>query len=480
MGAVAVILTVATVATLSVKDTVQAGTKAAMQRELQQLNTALNNFEAAGGVITPGMDTVEEVIEALKGGVDLAGGTFDPLATDPALRVSMDGDTYELGYTPEEGFAYSPASGTGDPITGAGEMGVASGTYPFDVTSAGSVREAADYFAGLDSTDPARQSYVDAFNAARNFLGEEDLKEIGNIITGNGVYTIGNEWTLPSPDYQILALDDGIWERMARLMYSHESFEEGRAEQEAAAAGGWENLIKNWYTHPGSRYRSHLTSNLLPAALNQEETQVGRFSGVVTPELFGALPGDNADWAAATAQFAGEDGWKKYLVMDSVAMITRYRELNNEPHGESMTLPRSWIRNVDWTKVPSGQGFNFDRDDLSGLNLTGFSPQGVSFWATNLTGAKGLTAEGLAQTISLASVNLAGTGITKESLRQALVAAGKTPGSWNPEFNWNGSNSPETPSMFGEIHFNLDTITFDDAPPLNPWASPTPTPRPSP
>jgi len=108
-----------------------------MQRELQQLNTALNNYEAAGGVIPDTADTnVQDALDALKDGVDLAStaGDFTPLVTDPSLSVALDGESYNLDYTPGDGFSYVPSSGTGDSITGGGALGNPAGTYPFDIT----------------------------------------------------------------------------------------------------------------------------------------------------------------------------------------------------------------------------------------------------------------------------------------------------------------------------------------------------------
>jgi Tfp pilus assembly protein PilE len=47
LGAVAVTITLAALALLSAKDSIMAGQRSAVQRELQSLNSVLNNYKAA-------------------------------------------------------------------------------------------------------------------------------------------------------------------------------------------------------------------------------------------------------------------------------------------------------------------------------------------------------------------------------------------------------------------------------------------------
>jgi len=82
LGAVAVLATVATVSVISVKDSVQAGQKASAQKEIQNLNAALESFKSAGGVI-PENATAAEAIGALQRGVDLSGSEYVPLVSVP-------------------------------------------------------------------------------------------------------------------------------------------------------------------------------------------------------------------------------------------------------------------------------------------------------------------------------------------------------------------------------------------------------------
>lgn len=78
LGAVAGAATLATVSVVSIQDSVKAGQRASVQRELQHLNTALQNFKSAGGVIPP--DTsAEAAVTALQVGTNLEGSNFSPL-----------------------------------------------------------------------------------------------------------------------------------------------------------------------------------------------------------------------------------------------------------------------------------------------------------------------------------------------------------------------------------------------------------------
>jgi Tfp pilus assembly protein PilE len=121
LGATAVLVTLATISVVSIRDSVQAGQKATLQREVQQLNTALEEYKSAGGVI-PEDTAVEDVLTLLKDGVDLAGDgdkDYASLVTDPPLQMQVAGETYDLTYTPQEGFAYTNANGEG--IGGSGQ-----------------------------------------------------------------------------------------------------------------------------------------------------------------------------------------------------------------------------------------------------------------------------------------------------------------------------------------------------------------------
>lgn len=125
LGAVAVVATIATVSVISVKDSVQAVQKASAQREVQTLNSALQSFKSAGGVIGE-TATVDEALQAIKDGVDLAGSEYAPLlANEPQMEVNIAGETFDLAYDPEDGFSYVNGTGAGIGL-GGGELGTAS------------------------------------------------------------------------------------------------------------------------------------------------------------------------------------------------------------------------------------------------------------------------------------------------------------------------------------------------------------------
>jgi type II secretory pathway pseudopilin PulG len=111
LGATAVLATLATVSIVSIKGTVQAGQRSAVQRELQTLNTALQNFKSAGGVLSNDLNALDAVLELQKG-TELAGGDFMPLASDPPeMNLFVAGEPFELQYDPEAGFTYLGENG---------------------------------------------------------------------------------------------------------------------------------------------------------------------------------------------------------------------------------------------------------------------------------------------------------------------------------------------------------------------------------
>ena len=121
LGATALIATLATVSVISVKDSVAAGQRASVQRELQGLNTSLANFKSAGGVI-PDNASIEDAIAALQTGVSIAGtdSNYAPLTSVPDLSMMIGGVPYEYVYDPVDGFSCAPVEGMGDTFTGAG------------------------------------------------------------------------------------------------------------------------------------------------------------------------------------------------------------------------------------------------------------------------------------------------------------------------------------------------------------------------
>jgi len=200
LGAVAVIATVATISVIAVKDSVQAGQRSAVQRELQHLNSALQNFRSAGGAV-PVDAEADAVVNLLREGVDFSGSNFTPLSADPAMTREIAGVPYSLEYDDENGFTYEPESGEGGVLGGSGSEN-ANNTFPFDVTDAADAQAA---LAELGALEPGTQEYNDmlaALNAA-NMLGtisDEDL-------SGAGLIELGGQWMPQAEAYAIYAQD---------------------------------------------------------------------------------------------------------------------------------------------------------------------------------------------------------------------------------------------------------------------------------
>jgi hypothetical protein len=470
LGATAVLLTVATIATISVKDTVAAGSQATMQRELQQLNTALNNFEAAGGVMPAEADAdIEAALLALKEGVDLAGdsGEYASLVTDPNLAVALEGETYNLDYTPGEGFAYVPASGTGDPITGGGVLGAASGTYPFDVTDPAKVREAVQYFRGLDPADPLRQEYVNAFNVVRNLgtIPENDIETLRRDLAEADVYEINNTWAIPEPTNTQNLLVDREWEEMIKRMYL--SMSQWRYANPETRDAALDTFIQNNLANHGgdwSKMGSAVFADLFLASHGDPGFVANIYLGDLSPEdrlavtssmtsgqlydYFGARQNANVSnlwtgnpllqkyappttvtqWANATQLLAGEDGREQLAALRQM-----------EAAG---TIGTNWARNIDWSKVSNAQnlplwGIDFSGTNIkgsllnsyynvgspmsqaplyganfTGSNLSGFDPSGRSLQRSNFSAVSGLTGSDFNKASSIMAINLSNTNLT--------------------------------------------------------------------
>jgi len=173
LGAVAVTLTLATVSVVSIKDAVSAGQKAAAQRELQTLNTSLQNFLSAGGAIRPGAD-IAEALEDLRTGIELSGSEFSPLSDLPPLSLSIAGEAYELTYDPEDGFSYVSASGEGLGLAG---QELASAGASGNAINDANVGDYLTQLAMLDSTDPEYAALLEqlAVAVASGDLSPESL-----------------------------------------------------------------------------------------------------------------------------------------------------------------------------------------------------------------------------------------------------------------------------------------------------------------
>lgn len=198
LGAVAVIATVATLAVISIKDTVQAGQRSAAQKELQHLNSALQNFRSAGGAVSP-TTGVEAVVDLLRDGVDLSGSDFTPLSTDPAMTRDIAGMPYSLEYDDENGFSYAPESGDGGVLGDSGVETVGN-TFPFDVNDPAAAQVALEDLALLDPGTAEYNDLLSALNAA-NMLGTLSDQELADA----GLIEHEGQWQDPVDIYPIYA-----------------------------------------------------------------------------------------------------------------------------------------------------------------------------------------------------------------------------------------------------------------------------------
>jgi type II secretory pathway pseudopilin PulG len=342
LGVVAVVLVIATVSMISVKDSVTAGQRAVAQRELQTLNTALNDFTNAGGVIKP-TAKVDEVVLALRKGVELAGSDFIPLTSEPLMETAIAGIPYKLNYGKAEGFTYQPTSGSGEILGGTGGgytpaadagtgIGVAETNYPFDITDPAAVDQALNYLRSLDPSDPVIGQYLNALNSAYTYgtadsdaltaggLGEyegtwvlADTARLQNMRNGELTLARGGSWEDLSTD-QKNALLGTLEESLVRLdgRTNWEDLTQEQKEQVATAAGTaqvltlWAPIFKNlewemfldhnyfghkgvWFTPPQPWWGSNYTPK---EGIVDGAAFVGVHNNQIGVDLYGA------DWSA--------------------------------------------------------------------------------------------------------------------------------------------------------------------------------------
>lgn len=166
LGAVSVLAVVAAVSVVAVKDSLQAGQRSAIQRELQTINSALSSFKAAGGTIVDNSPAMG-VIRQMRGGTgsDLE---YSPLIKDPEEAKELGDQTYRLAYDDTTGFNYLPDDSQevsfGD--SGSEIAPEEASAYAFDPSSQSAAAQALQALASLHPEDPAYSAALDALNAA--------------------------------------------------------------------------------------------------------------------------------------------------------------------------------------------------------------------------------------------------------------------------------------------------------------------------
>lgn len=241
LGATAVVMTVASVTVISVKDTLTASQRSAVQRELQSLNSALNNFKATGGVIAHG-SSAEDAVRAMRG-VGVNDMDYQPLINDPDWLKQIGGETYRLDYNDESGFSYIPDSALSATFTDGGREAnqPGAGGYQFDPTNPGEIASALDRLASLNPEDPEYAAILRALNDAAELgaLSADDLMTAG-LVEYNG------EWMPPqaaqfnhAQDAQDLMVSGTPW---TGLSSDQQSAYANLYPQAAVQAGGGEAL----------------------------------------------------------------------------------------------------------------------------------------------------------------------------------------------------------------------------------------------
>ena len=421
-GAVALALTLATVSLLSVKGTITAGQRSSALAEIQTLNSAWNNYKNAGGVIA-GND-VESALTALKTPLQLAGSS-DYLAYngDPSRTVKVGSDTYDLSYDPATGFSY--VSGLGDELGfnsggASGNGGGGNSGYPFDITDPGAFADAIAAFEALPFGDPARQAYLDAFNAARALgtVPAGDLTAMDSALADSGALKIDGEWVEPPFDYRDPT-------QLADAMNNIESYR-GTAEYEAAIAA----LNAGKVTSPS--LATDLTNNIVDEFRNAVNT--GNSSGIDWAPLAGVnfvnggrpIRGVSMPWTVSPFG-PGSPG------------VFALNNLENPPGSIPAAFNSPTLNYSHWnlsganlsTYAMTGLNFaaaNFSNTilptNLSGSNFYLTNLSGRDFSGSNLTGAN-LAAVNLSGTVlptNLTGVSLVSTDLSNRDLSSSILA----------------------------------------------------------
>ena len=378
LGAAALITTLATVSVLSVKDSITAGQKASIQRELQGLNTSLANFKSAGGVISEGAGAAEALAE-LQAGVNLSGSSYSPITSVPELSATIGGTAYELAYDPTAGFSYVPSGeNAGEVFAGAGAVdgvGLGGVTYPFDITDPAAVSKALADFANMDPSSAGYQDYLDAFNATStmNTLPAESLAAIDSALSGEGLIQAGGNWEVPAFD-----VNDPV------------------------AVANAVTMLPSLRSDP-DQFRAYVSSlnlaleNADPALTSQ--IQAGLWKEFQLAGWNGALDLEDGEGYRYTYGLGVKDAdWSKIDLTGKDISSTWY---------DYWELPGMNISGEQLSKATYLSNLN-----LAGMNLTGFDAAGKDLSGVILAGATGLTGAQLNSATTLTGANLNGVNLT--------------------------------------------------------------------
>lgn len=392
-----------------------------MQRELQGLNSTLNAFKGAGGVIPDGA-TAEEALKAIREGTKLAGSDYTPLASEPPLNMEVGGEQYNLVYDPETGFSYQSADGLG--ISGSGEDEFSPGGvgYPFDITNPAAVAQALETFKELDPNSPMFQDYLNAFNAAKEFqtLPQGTLDDIDKSLGDAGLVSVNQQWERP-------VFDIRNPQAVAEALTQAPSYRGTEA------------------------YQNYIAS--LNAALGQPGADPLAISAGLQAEFLAAVRGRNADALSAD--------WSKVPL-------------------EGMNISGLNLSGTNVTGEQLNVLSNLTNVRLNNMDLTGFDPTGKNLQGARFNNATGITVAQLTAAANLDSTDLtgldfAGATFSGKSLRNVTIrdplnfdGSSLNGAALLNSLNLQGTNltgfDPSTVARWGNADpFNDSNINFNNA-----------------
>lgn len=390
LGVTALIATIATISIISIKDTVAAGQRSAVQKELQGLNTSLNNFKAAGGVILDGA-TVNDALAALKAGTPLGGAAYSPLTSLPELSKTVAGAQYSLAYDPVTGFSYVPSGEViGEVFAGAGAsdgVGANGEAYPFDITDPSAVDNALAEFSGMSPTDSNYQNYIDALVAAESFgaISNEQISGIETAFLDKGLTKSGSEplFDVSSPSAALTAAQS-----LATLRSDATAYPEMIDSLNLALVtltGNDKQAVNNAMTS------ELITNTQMNNFYNFDQRGPIRYD--VQRTKSGAITG--SDWTGVNLTGVYLDGCD--------------------------------LTGIDVSGAQLSKAASLYRTNLAGTNLSGLNPSGLAMFGANLMGATGIDVNLLGAASPIMYADLRGTGISLATLREAVIKAGKNP-----------------------------------------------------
>jgi len=409
MGAVTVVSALAVLAVVSTKDMVLSGQRSAVQRELQMLNGALQQFRAAGGVI-PDDASAAAAVRKLREGVGIEGGNYAPLTTDPKMNMEIGGEPYELSYDPDPGFSYVNADGEGMGLAG-GELtptlgaGAGAGEYPFDITDPLAIASALDELDMLDPDSPEYQDYLNALGAAMSLggLGEDAENLLRDSMDSRGYVYDPDTGTWGPRPFGVYP-DASHLPPSGPLLASFNAFGFKPSTIEAFLNGLLERYgysdIPSWAEDEGG-----VTFEFLAFGKGYSDPALDYFNNLGPLEqtsLYRALLEEDA--AAAGSMLR--------LLYSNNDLAAVNPILTNLPSGEAGAALNSMGTDL------------VSYLDLSGLNLSGWDTTGKNLFFVNFAGSN-VTAEQLNGTSMLDGVNLSGLDLT------GWVTTGKSLGQVN-------------------------------------------------